>query len=153
MAVAVSPALPFNASLLDVPRPFIDPIHSLLEAVGISSLVVPRPLQDRTIAVVLDAQRRGLGILQAGATSLVSAHFLIGRLSDIPHAASVVLVSTRAYSCVQPDDVELLALLTATFEHAGIALFDWVVMGRGGHYCPRSLTDAADPWATPSPCL
>ncbi len=153
MTVAVSPALPFNASLLDVPRPFIDPIHSLLEAVGISSLVVPRPMQDRTFAVVLDAQRRGLGILQSGTTSLVSAHFLIGRLSDIPHAASVVLVSTRTQSCVQPDDVELLALLTATFEHAGVTLLDWVVMGRGGHYCPRSLTDAADPWAVPSLCL
>lgn len=153
MAIAVSPTVHFNASLLDVPRPFIDPIRSLLEAVGVTSLVVPRPLQDRTFALVLDSQRRGLGIVQASAISLVAAHFLIGQLSNIPEAASVVLVSTRTHSCVQPDDVELLSLLTATFQHAGVALLDWVVLGRGGHYCPRSLTDAPDPWATSPLCL
>ena len=142
-----------NASLLDVPRPFIDPIHSLLEAVGISSLVVQRPLQDRTYALVLDEQRRGLGILQASALSLVSAHYLIGRLSDIPHAHAVVLVSTRTQTCMQPGDQDLLELLHATFNHAGITIHDWVVMGRGGHYCPRSLTDAPDPWLVSPACL
>lgn len=143
----------FDASLLDVPRPFIDPIHSLLEAVGISSLVVQRPMQDRTYALVLDSQRRGLGILQASALNLVSAHYLIGRLSDIPDAHAVVLVSTRTHTCMQPGDQELLELLHTTFNHAGIAIHDWVVMGRGGHYCPRSLTDAPDPWVGSPACL
>lgn len=143
----------FDASLLDVPRPFIDPIHSLLEAVGISSLVVQRPLQDRTYALVLDEQRRGLGILQANALSVVSAHFLIGRLSDIPRAHAVVLVSTRTQPCMQPGDQDLLALLNSTFNHAGITIHDWVVMGRGGYYCPRSLTETPDPWAVSPACL
>ncbi len=142
-----------NSSLLDVPRPFIDPIHSLLEAVGVASLVVQRPLRDRTYALVLDIQQRGLGLLQANTISLVSAHYLIGRLSHIPDAHSVVLISTRASSCMQAGDQDLLPLLATTFHHAGITLLDWVVMGRGGHYCPRSLTNVPDPWAPSPACL
>ena len=142
-----------NASLLDVPRPFLDPIESLVEAVGISSLVMERPIRNRTYALVLDEQRRGLGILHASEINLVSAHYLIGRFSDIPNAHSVVLVSTRTHSCIQPGDTELLSLLRATFRHAGIVLHDWVVAGRGGLYCPRSLTDAPDPWRSSAACL
>jgi hypothetical protein len=142
-----------NASLLDVPRPFLDPIDSLIEAVGISSLVMERPIRNRTYALVLDAQHRGLGILHASEINLVSAHYLIGRLSDIPDAHAVVLISTRTHSCIQPGDTELLSLLSTTFTHAGIALHDWVVAGRGGFYCPRSLTDSPDPWRSSAMCL
>jgi hypothetical protein len=142
-----------NASLLDVPRPFLDPIHSLVEAVGISSLVMERPIRNRTYALVLDTQHRGLGILHASDINLMTAHYLIGRMSDIPDAHAAVLISTRVLSCIQPGDIELLSLLNTTFSHAGFVLHDWVVAGRGGLYCPRSLTDSPDPWGSSAVCL
>ena len=123
-----------NASLLDIPRPFIDPIDSLVEAVGIVSLAIERPIRHCTYALVLDAQRRGLGLLHAGPVSLITAHFLIGRISEIPAAESVMLVTTRTDTCVQPGDEELLQMLQHTFSHAGITLLDWVSVGRGGLY-------------------
>jgi hypothetical protein len=41
----------------------------------------------------------------------------------------------------------LLVHTTRACQSAGFELIDWVVVGSGGLYCPRSLTDAPDPWS------
>ena len=37
--------------------------------------------------------------------------------------------------------------------NAGLHLLDWVIIGRGGLYCPRSIAGMPDPWPTASALL
>lgn len=140
----------FHSSLVDVPRPFIDSISTLVEALGIASLTIPRPRTTGTIAVVTDAQLRGIAMLHLPELAMHSVHEVVARCSHIAGAHAVVLVSVRTSSPVQPRDTELLQHLTQVLSHAGIALRDWVVVGKGGLYCPRSLLGLADPWPAAS---
>jgi hypothetical protein len=140
----------FHSSLVDVPRPFIDSISTLVEALGIASLTIPRPRTPGTIAVVTDTQHRGIGMLHLSELSMHSVHEVVARCSHVAGAQAVVLVSVRTSTPVQPLDSELLQRLTQVLSHAGIALRDWVVVGEGGLYCPRSLLGLADPWPATS---
>ncbi len=136
----------FTASLIDVPRPLVDPISCLIEAVGVASLAVRRPLRCGTIIISMNQNGCGQGIIATQPVTRKSAHSLIGLCSGVPNTTRVVLVSTRTQPPINPDDVELLHHLTHLFSTAGITLVDWVVVGYGGLYCPRSLTDMPDPW-------
>jgi len=140
----------FHSSLVDVPRPFIDSISTLVEALGIASLTIARPRTSGTIAVVTDAQHRGIAMLHLPELTTNSVHEVVARCSHIAGAHAVVLVSVRTTSPVQPSDIELLQHLIQVLHHAGIALRDWVVAGAGGLYCPRSLVGLADPWPATS---
>lgn len=140
----------FHSSLVDVPRPFIDSISTLVEALGIASLTIPRPRTPGTIAVVTDAQHRGIGMLHLSELSMQSVHEVVARCSHVAGAQAVVLVSVRTSTPMQPLDSELLQRLTQALSNAGIALRDWVVVGEGGLYCPRSLVGMADPWPATS---
>jgi hypothetical protein len=140
----------FHSSLVDVPRPFIDSISTLVEALGIASLTIPRPRTAGTIAVVTDAQLRGIAMLHLSELTMHSVHEVVARCSHVAGACAVVLVSVRTSTPVQPLDTELLQHLTQVLSHAGIALRDWVIVGEGGLYCPRSLLGLADPWPATS---
>lgn len=140
----------FQSSLVDVPRPFIDSISTLVEALGIASLTIPRPRTSGTIAVATDAHLRGIAMLHLPELAMHSVHEVVARCSHIAGVHAVVVVSVRTSSPVQPFDTELLQYLTQVLSHAGIALRDWVVVGQGGLYCPRSLLGLADPWPATS---
>ena len=138
----------FNASLIDVPRPLVDPISSLVEAVSVASLAVYRPLRCSSIIIAMNNQGCGQGIIVTQPVTKTSAHSLIGVCSGVPNTTRITLISTRTRSPIDPDDAELLQHLVHLFNTAGITLVDWVVIGRGGLYCPRSLTDMPDPWVS-----
>lgn len=142
-----------NASLLDIPRPFIDPIDSLVEALGVASLSIPRPLVPRTVVLVADAQRRCVAISHFPTLSESSVHSIVGSCSHLPDAHHIILISTRTTSPICVTDSHLLQHCNSVFAHAGLHLLDWVVVGTGGLYCPRSLTDSSDPWTSPDSCL
>jgi hypothetical protein len=136
----------FTSSLVDIPRPFIDSIDTLIEALGIASLSMMRPRVNGTIAVVTDTRRRGIGMLHLPELNTQSAHDIVSRCSRIENVHSVILVSVRTVSLVQPHDADLLLHLSTLLSHAGIHLHDWVITGHGGLYCPRSLLGLVDPW-------
>ena len=142
-----------NASLLDIPRPFLDPIDSLVEALGVACLAIERPLTPGALALVTDAQRRGLGIVRLCELTASSIHSVVGQCAHIPDAHSLVLVSIRTSEPISPVDPELLQHFSTVIASAGLSLYDWVVVGRGGIYCPRSLTDISDPWPASVACL
>lgn len=142
-----------TSSLIDVPRPYIDPIDSLVEALGVTSLALTRPLRDRTILLAMDDHRRGLGMVASGELSPIVVHHLIGAMCRIPGATSAFLVSTRGRELIRPLDVTDLLSHTAAMGNAGVRLHDWVVIGRGGFYCPRSMAGIADPWPSVETCL
>ncbi|MEI6199379.1 MAG: hypothetical protein WCP83_05530 [Actinomycetota bacterium] len=142
-----------NASLVDIPRPFIDSIYTLAEALGVACLALEHPLKPHTLALVTDQQRRGLGLVRDASLDHQSIHNIVGACSHIPLAHSVVLVSVRTQSPINPSDNELLRHVSTVAANAGLHLLDWVVVGRGGLYCPRSIADMPDPWATSPACL
>lgn len=141
-----------NASLIDVPRPFIDPIDTLVEALGVLALAMPRPLVEGTLLLAMDRQRRGLGMVRSDATTSSGLHHLVGLMCRIPAVRSVVMVSLRSGDLIRPDDVDHLFSTITAMNNAGLTLCDWVVAGRGGLYCPRSLAGTANPWSSDSAC-
>jgi len=100
-----------NASLIDVPRPFIDPINTFVEALGVVSMALQRPRIDSTIALLLDEQRRGLAMFRVPPLTSRSIHTVVAHCSEMPSTSSVVLVSSRRTVFVVPADIALLHLL------------------------------------------
>ncbi len=142
-----------NASLIDIPQPFIDPIDALVEVLGIACLSIPRPLTAHTIAIVTDAQRRCIAMMRFPTLTESSIHVIVGHSSLLPDAHSIVLVSVRTTAPISTTDPDLLQRCTNIVNNAGLQLLDWAVIGVGGLYCPRSLTESADPWSSSASCL
>ena len=142
-----------NASLVDIPRPYVDSIYTLAEALGVASLALEHPLRAHTCALITDQQRRGLGLIRDRALNENTIHDIVGQCSRIPNAHSIVLVSVRTVSPIQYGDIDMLHQCAMEADNAGLQLLDWVIVGRGGLYCPRSITDMPDPWATSPACL
>jgi hypothetical protein len=142
-----------NASLIDVPRPFIDPINTFVEALGVTCMTLQRPRTNSTVALLLDNQHRGLAMFRTPPLSSQSIHAVVAHCSEMPSTSSVVLVSSRRGAPVVPADIALLRICTATVAAAGFHLFDWAVIGTGGLYCPRTLAGVPDPWPDTTPCM
>lgn len=140
---------PFTSTLLDIPRAHIDPIDTLVEALSVVALATERPLCQSTTSLFLDSQRRGIGLTRTYKHSRDAVHHIISEASRVHMVESVFVVSTRPRHTVEYADGDQFLAMTQLFSHAGITLVDWVVIGRGGLYCPRSLTDTPSPWATP----
>lgn len=136
----------FNASLIDVPRPYLDPISSLMEALSVACLAVSRPQRNSTIALLLNSRNMGIGMHLYGPLTHEVVHHIVGDASQLTDVSSVVLVSTRTTSPAQQEDPALLQFMNMVFQNSGLTMFDWVVLGRGGLYCPRSLLNQPDPW-------
>ena len=141
-------ASPFPSTLLDVPRAHIDPIHSLLEALSVVALSIERPLHHSMTALVCNSQRCGVGLIRTRLPFHHAVHHVISEASHIPDAQAVVLVTTRPQPTVEYVDGDDFLLASQLFTHAGITLIEWVVLGRGGMYCPRVLTDEPSRWTT-----
>jgi hypothetical protein len=102
---------------------------------------------DSTITLVLDNERRGIHLFPSTSLTQSTIHHIIGHVSSLPNAHGVVIISTRTTAPIQPHDSTLLVHTTVACRSAGFELIDWVVVGSGGLYCPRSLTDTPDPWS------
>lgn len=137
---------PFTSSLLDVPRPLIDPIDTFEEALGIVSLGARHPLANESIVLPLDRHNRGVGLIRVVAPEERLAHDIASVCVRTPLAAAAFVVTFRRTCPVGPRDAALFDQISAVLASNGHSLVDWVVVGRGGFYCPRVLTDAPDPW-------
>ena len=73
-----------TASLIDVPRPFIDPINTFVEALGVASMAMERPRSDSTVALLLDEQRRGLAMFRIPPLSSRNVLTAVPRWSAMP---------------------------------------------------------------------
>lgn len=143
----------FTSSVIDVPRPLVDPITSLVEALSVVSLALQRPRTSSTVVLVLDRHRRGLHLFRSNPMTPTSFHHIVRECSTIPSVDGVVVVSHRDTRPFSELDESLLFTGAHTLWAAGIHLIDWVVVGAGGMYCPRSLCGAPDPWPYGSTCM
>lgn len=142
-----------SSSILDVPRPFIDPITSLLDALSVVSLSLRRPRRNDTVVLALDAQRRGLHLFRTVPMCAEALHRIVSQCSVVSGIHGVVITSVRNRSPLEASDQQLIVTARHTLSAAGIELVDWVVLGAGGLYCPRTLCGMPDPWPYGNTCV
>ena len=128
----------WNSSLLDVPRPYIDVVASVTEALGIASLVFERPRRESTTVLVLDVMRRGIHLNRFPPLSSRTLHEIIAECSELDNPHGVVIMSSRTASHTPLADSALLHLAHSMLHNAGLQLLDWIVTGPGEIYCPRA---------------
>lgn len=135
-----------------VPRARLDPLVRLTDALAIVELAISRPLQHETVAIFVDAQRRGCGVSVVTGTRSADAVLdvaacLAAAAQEIPEVDGVVLVSVRPGEGVAADDIERWSELLLLVADHGLELVDWIVLGRHGPELPRAVLGGDDPWA------
>jgi len=142
-----------SSSILDVPRPLVDPITSLLDALSVVSLSLQRPRRNDTVVLALDAQRRGLHLFRTLPMCVQTLHHIVNQCSVVSGIRGVVITSVRPTPPLVATDHQLVVTARHTLSAAGIELVDWVVLGAGGLYCPRTLCDMPNPWPYGNTCV
>jgi len=142
-----------SSSVIDVPRPLIDPINSLVEALSIVSLALPRPRRNCSVVLALDRQRRGLHLFRTYPMSAQTLHRIVHECSHVPTVHSVVVVSHTTSTPMSLTDEDMWHCAQRVLAAAGIRLMDWAIVGAGGVYCPRTLCGTPDPWPYGSTCM
>lgn len=132
--------------MIDVPRPFVDPITSLVEALSVIALALQRPMRASTVVLAVDHHMRGIHLFRTTSLSREAFHHIITQSSCVHNSHGVVIASTRTGPPVVSSDAELLRCGQFMLSAAGLRLIDWIVLGAGGLYCPRSLYGLPEPW-------
>ncbi len=142
-----------SSSVIDVPRPLVDPINSLAEALSIVSLALQRPRRNSTIVLALDNKRRGIHLFRTNVMSAQTAQLIVRECSFSHTVDGVVVVSHRTSAPMSVSDEDVWRRANFTLSAAGIHLIDWVILGAGGLYGPRTLCGVPDPWPYGSTCV
>lgn len=129
-----------------VPRPGRDRIRSPLEALCIAALAAPRPMADQSFVIVTDRWLRGIGLAITPVGVRPTATQVTHATCGFARADGVIVVTTRHDRAVAPGDAAGWESLSSSLYRSGTPLIDWIVVGRGGFYCPRVLTSSPDPW-------
>lgn len=118
---------------LSLPRAHLDPIVSSQDILAVLSLAIRRPLCGEVIAILMDEEQRGIGLLSFdephSPTSLV--HQLIGLCSTTAITSSVIIASVRPRELWKSDDQSQLKFMRQQFGNAGITMREWIVISEG----------------------
>ena len=118
---------------LSLPRAHLDPIVSSQDILAVLSLAIRRPLCSEVIAILMDEEQRGIGLLSFdephSPTSLV--HQLIGLCSTTAITSSVIIASVRPRQLWKFDDQSQLKFMRQQFGNAGITMREWIVISEG----------------------
>ena len=118
---------------LSLPRAHLDPIVTSQDILAVLSLAIRRPLCNEVIAILMDEEQRGIGLLSFdephSPTSLV--HQLIGLCSTTAITSSVIIASVRPRELWKSDDQSQLKFMRQQFGNAGITMREWIVMSEG----------------------
>ena len=132
-----------------VPRGGIDPIRSRADALAVLALAAP--FGDDTVAILLDAERRGIGLVVVTGTFDPDAIFgVISVCSGArqPGIAGLILATSRPDGDLVAADLDRWIEASLQCDDAGIELVEWFVIG--AHIaCPRELAGDPPRWSTP----
>lgn len=125
---------------LSLPRAHVDPIVTQQDILAVLSLAIRRPLCSEVIAVLMDEEQRGIGLLSFDESQSLSSliHQLIGLCSTTDIASSVILASVRPLELCKNDDGDNLRYMQQQCSRAGITLREWIVISRGEIRCVRN---------------
>lgn len=137
-----------------VPRAGLDPIADEASALAVVRLAAARPMRHETIVVLLDEDRRGVGLVVVSGTVdpdavVAVAECLLDPIAHDGRVAAAVIASCRPDD--DADDEPVLADADRWLElddvarRHGVALLDWFVEGRGLSR-PRELVNAPPRW-------
>ena len=100
---------------------------------AVISLAIRRPLCNEVIAILMDEEQRGIGLLSFDEphshTSLI--HQLIGLCSTTAIATSVIIASVRPRELWKADDQDQFKFMRQQFTNAGITMREWIVISKG----------------------
>ena len=118
---------------LSLPRAHLDPIISSQDMLAVISLAIRRPLCNEVIAILMDDEQRGIGLLSFDESSTPASliHQLIGLCSTTAIASSVVIASVRPREFWKADDQIQFNFMRQQFTNAGITMREWIVISRG----------------------
>ena len=129
-----------------VPRGFIDPIEYRADALAVLALAAP--FGHDTVAILLDAERRGIGIVVVTGTLDPDALFRVIDLciqARYPDLAGLVLATSRPDGDMKAADRERWIEAARQCDDDGIELVEWFVIGE--HIaCPRDLAGEPPRW-------
>ena len=118
---------------LSLPRAHLDPIVTSQDILAVLSLAIRRPLCNEVIAILMDEDQRGIGLLSFdephSPASLI--HQLIGLCSTTAIATSVIIACVRPRELWKADDQSQLAFMRQQFMNAGITMREWIVISKG----------------------
>jgi hypothetical protein len=118
---------------LSLPRAHLDPIVTSQDILAVISLAIRRPLCNEVIAILMDEEQRGSGLLSFDEPSTPASliHQLIGLCSTTAIATSVIIASVRPLELWKADDQSQLAFMRQQFMNAGITMREWIVISKG----------------------
>lgn len=129
------------------------PVQSVADALEVIASVTADPLRHETVALVMDASRRGGtcvvvdGTKSPAAISEVAEFVLTSALQQRTRVDSVVLASVRPGRLAPGDgDHWRWFELRDRFDEAGIDLLDWLVVGDLVAVSMAQLTDSRSLW-------
>ena len=112
-------------------------------------LALAAPFGDDTAAILLDADRRGVGIVVVTGTTDPDAIFrVIAACGNArrPEIAGLILASSRPGGDLVVDDLDRWLEASLQCDDAGIELVEWFVIGT--HVaCPRELAGDPPRWS------
>jgi hypothetical protein len=130
-----------------VPRGGIDPIRGESDALAVLALLAP--FGHDTIALVLDAERRGHTAFMVTGTTDPDALFTVIELccaASTVDARGLILASCRPGGGLDPSDPARWVDATQQCRVAGVELIEWFVLG-GAIERPRELVGDPPRWA------
>jgi hypothetical protein len=140
-----------------VPRADVDPIDSQVAALAIVDLAMHHPPADETIAVVLDAERRGRTIVVVDGTTdpdavLDVVERVAGSIAAAGRPGCVVLATIRPGRGPLDGDGDRWLEASELADAVGVELLEWFVVGgdtptvAARAWCPRDLLGEPPRW-------
>jgi hypothetical protein len=133
------------------PRAGVDPIRDAATAMRVVELAMHHPPIAETVALLLDHERRGLGLVVVSGTFrgddvLEVAECLSALSVDLDRLGGLVLATVRPGGAPHPDDGDRWLEMSDECEQAGMELVEWFVVGGQDVTCPRDLLGEPPRW-------
>jgi hypothetical protein len=139
------------------PRAAVDPVDGPTAALAVVELAMRRPLTHETIALVLDADRRGRTVVVVDGTRQPDAVLdvierVAGSIAASGRAGCVVLATIRPGGGPEEGDEDRWIEASDLADDVGVELLEWFVIGAeaptvaANAWCPRDLVGEAPRW-------
>jgi hypothetical protein len=138
-----------------VPRAGLDPIDNRAAALAIVDLAMHHPPTDETIALVLDADRRGRTVVVVDGTTDADAVLdvierVAGSIATTGRPGCVVLATIRPGGGPLDGDGDRWLEASELADDVGVELLEWFVVGADTPsvraWCPRDLLGEPPRW-------
>lgn len=132
------------------PRAHLDPIDSAEVAYALIAQLSNSIDRDRTLAILLDHEHRGISIVDVDGTIdpdavLVVADVITEFAASRPEIGAAIIATVRPGGSMNRHDPVRWVEASEVCELGGVELLDWVIVGRQV-VSPRAVSGAADRW-------